>query len=114
YDCHRFETYVKSQDIDIWHIIIYGDYNPTVKNMETGKEEIIPYEKLKDDNKKMLSKIDEEYAMAVRDFKKFFRRIGKFVRQPDKKTFLRAKEEKKRKNIDLKLSSWIISISCDW
>ncbi|GKE65559.1 hypothetical protein Tco_1519720 [Tanacetum coccineum] len=25
---------------------------------------------------------DEEYAMAVRDFKKFFRRRGKFVRQP--------------------------------
>nr|GEY54077.1 UBN2 domain-containing protein [Tanacetum cinerariifolium] len=25
---------------------------------------------------------DEEYAMAVRDFKKFFRRRGRFVRQP--------------------------------
>ncbi|GJT16592.1 hypothetical protein Tco_0875298 [Tanacetum coccineum] len=32
---------------------------------------------------------DEEYVMAVRDFKKFFRRRGKFVRQPhdDKKNF---------------------------
>ncbi|GKG56420.1 hypothetical protein Tco_0579744, partial [Tanacetum coccineum] len=32
---------------------------------------------------------DEEYAMAVRDFKKFFKRRGRFVRQPrnDKKTF---------------------------
>ncbi|GJZ64334.1 zf-CCHC domain-containing protein [Tanacetum coccineum] len=42
---------------------------------------------------------DEEYAMAVRDFKKFFRRRGKFVRQPhnDKKAFRRAKEEKKGK-----------------
>ncbi|GKF65013.1 hypothetical protein Tco_0188461, partial [Tanacetum coccineum] len=31
---------------------------------------------------------DEEYAMAVRDFKKFFKRRGRFVRQPwnDKKT----------------------------
>nr|GFB28684.1 transposase, Ptta/En/Spm, transposase, Tnp1/En/Spm-like protein [Tanacetum cinerariifolium]GFB34152.1 transposase, Ptta/En/Spm, transposase, Tnp1/En/Spm-like protein [Tanacetum cinerariifolium] len=30
---------------------------------------------------------DEEYAMAVRDFKKFFKRRGRFVRQPqnDKK-----------------------------
>ncbi|GJR42960.1 hypothetical protein Tco_1311063 [Tanacetum coccineum] len=39
---------------------------------------------------------DEEYAMAVRDFKKFFRRRGKFIRQPhdDKKTFRKAKEEK--------------------
>ncbi|GJS36604.1 zf-CCHC domain-containing protein [Tanacetum coccineum] len=42
---------------------------------------------------------DEEYAMAVRDFKKFFRRRGKFVRQPhdDKKTLRRAKDEKKGK-----------------
>ncbi|GKC69456.1 hypothetical protein Tco_1115339 [Tanacetum coccineum] len=32
---------------------------------------------------------DEEYAMAVRDFKKFFKRRGRFVRQPrnDKKIF---------------------------
>nr|GEX43363.1 UBN2 domain-containing protein [Tanacetum cinerariifolium] len=32
---------------------------------------------------------DEEYVMAVRDFKKFFKRRGRFVRQPrnDKKTF---------------------------
>ncbi|GJZ32507.1 hypothetical protein Tco_0577943 [Tanacetum coccineum] len=32
---------------------------------------------------------DEEYAMVVRDFKKFFRRRGKFIRQPhdDKKNF---------------------------
>ncbi|GKE75048.1 hypothetical protein Tco_1537089, partial [Tanacetum coccineum] len=32
---------------------------------------------------------DEEYAMVVRDFKKFFKRRGRFVRQPrnEKKTF---------------------------
>ncbi|GKD58233.1 zf-CCHC domain-containing protein, partial [Tanacetum coccineum] len=43
---------------------------------------------------------DEEYAMAVRDFKKFFRRRGKFVRQPhdDKKNFLKVKEDKKEKD----------------
>ncbi|GKE23260.1 hypothetical protein Tco_1434772 [Tanacetum coccineum] len=35
---------------------------------------------------------DEEYAMAVRDFKKFFKRRGTFVRQPrnDKRTFQRS------------------------
>ncbi|GKA49879.1 zf-CCHC domain-containing protein [Tanacetum coccineum] len=43
---------------------------------------------------------DEEYAMAVRDFKKFFRRRGKFVRQPhdDKKNFRKVKEDKKEKD----------------
>ncbi|GKE01043.1 retrovirus-related pol polyprotein from transposon TNT 1-94, partial [Tanacetum coccineum] len=38
-----------------------------------------------------------EYAMAVRDFKKLFRRRGKFVRQPydDKKNIQKIKEEKR-------------------
>nr|GEW85861.1 ribonuclease H-like domain-containing protein [Tanacetum cinerariifolium] len=39
------ETYVKSKDIDLWHIIVYGDYKPTIRNKDTGKEEFIPYEK---------------------------------------------------------------------
>ncbi|GKD86277.1 zf-CCHC domain-containing protein, partial [Tanacetum coccineum] len=40
---------------------------------------------------------DKEYAMAVRDFKKFFRRRDKFVRQPydDKKNLCKVKEDKK-------------------
>nr|GEV24469.1 zf-CCHC domain-containing protein/DUF4219 domain-containing protein/UBN2 domain-containing protein [Tanacetum cinerariifolium] len=43
---------------------------------------------------------DEEYAMAVRDFKKFFKRRGRFVRQPwnDKKTFQRSRDNKNGKS----------------
>nr|GEX61370.1 zf-CCHC domain-containing protein/DUF4219 domain-containing protein/UBN2 domain-containing protein [Tanacetum cinerariifolium] len=42
---------------------------------------------------------DEEYAMAVRDFKKFFKRRGRFVRQPlnNKKTFQRSHDDKNGK-----------------
>ncbi|GJW99787.1 zf-CCHC domain-containing protein [Tanacetum coccineum] len=42
---------------------------------------------------------DEEYAMAVRDFKKFFKRRGRFVRQPrnDKKMFQGSRDEKNGK-----------------
>ncbi|GJU89001.1 zf-CCHC domain-containing protein [Tanacetum coccineum] len=42
---------------------------------------------------------DEEYAMEVRNFKEFFRRKGKFVRQPreEKKSF-RQRDEKKGKS----------------
>ncbi|GJZ66567.1 retrovirus-related pol polyprotein from transposon TNT 1-94 [Tanacetum coccineum] len=42
---------------------------------------------------------DEEYAIAVRDFKKFFKRRGRFVRQPrnDKKTFQRSLDDKNGK-----------------
>ncbi|GKA81559.1 retrovirus-related pol polyprotein from transposon TNT 1-94 [Tanacetum coccineum] len=42
---------------------------------------------------------DEEYAMAVRDFKKFFKRRGRFLRQPrnDKKTFQKSRYDKNGK-----------------
>nr|GEW01330.1 zf-CCHC domain-containing protein/DUF4219 domain-containing protein/UBN2 domain-containing protein [Tanacetum cinerariifolium] len=43
---------------------------------------------------------DEEYAMTVRDFKKFFKRRGRFVRQPrnDKNTFQGRRDEKNGKS----------------
>ncbi|GJY93408.1 retrovirus-related pol polyprotein from transposon TNT 1-94 [Tanacetum coccineum] len=43
---------------------------------------------------------DEEYAVAVRDFKKFFKRRGRFMRQPqnDKKTFQRSQDDKNGKS----------------
>ncbi|GJT64317.1 retrovirus-related pol polyprotein from transposon TNT 1-94 [Tanacetum coccineum] len=43
---------------------------------------------------------DEEYTMAVRDFKKFFKRRGRFVRQPrnDKKTSQRSRDDKNGKS----------------
>ncbi|GJV44205.1 alpha/beta hydrolases superfamily protein [Tanacetum coccineum] len=42
---------------------------------------------------------DEEYSMAVRDFKKFFKRRGRFVRQPqnNKKAFQRSRDDKNDK-----------------
>nr|GFA93372.1 UBN2 domain-containing protein [Tanacetum cinerariifolium] len=42
---------------------------------------------------------DEEYAMAVEDFKKFFKRRGRFARQPrnDKKAFERSRDDKNGK-----------------
>nr|GEW71982.1 zf-CCHC domain-containing protein/DUF4219 domain-containing protein/UBN2 domain-containing protein [Tanacetum cinerariifolium] len=43
---------------------------------------------------------DEEYAMAVRDFKKIFKRRGRFVRQPhdERKSSQRNKDDKNGKN----------------
>ncbi|GJU91740.1 zf-CCHC domain-containing protein [Tanacetum coccineum] len=43
---------------------------------------------------------DEEYAMAVRDFKKFFKRQGRFVRQPhdERKSSQRNKDDKNDKS----------------
>nr|GEU73668.1 retrovirus-related Pol polyprotein from transposon TNT 1-94 [Tanacetum cinerariifolium] len=204
-----FETYVKSKDLDLWHVIIEGDFPPSQNNPETKQDEVVPFEKQNDDLKKRLAKImklkmviyytlvkkirknchvrydkrnlenlvnhpsrfntiitslktldegyfsknyvkkflralhpkwrakvttikeskdltslsldklirnlkvheliiekdseivkDEEYAMAVRDFKKFFKRRGRFMRQPqnDEKTFQRNQDDKNGKN----------------
>ncbi|GJX25591.1 hypothetical protein Tco_0231887, partial [Tanacetum coccineum] len=190
YRKNHFETYVKSKDIDLWHIIVHGNkptikkqeftisddetidcafarfntiitslkaldesfssrnyvrkflralptkWHPKVTTIEESKDlSTLPLEELignlkfyevvleKDSKiskskkekyislalkaRKVLSEEeasssnseDEEYAMAVRDFKMFFKRRGKFVRQPHdgKKNFWKIKEDKKEK-----------------
>ncbi|GJW11919.1 zf-CCHC domain-containing protein [Tanacetum coccineum] len=51
-----FETYVKSKDLDLWHVITDGDFQPIVQNLETKLDEVIPFEKQIDDLKKRLAK----------------------------------------------------------
>ncbi|GJV28611.1 retrovirus-related pol polyprotein from transposon TNT 1-94 [Tanacetum coccineum] len=162
---NRFETYVKSKDLDLLHVITNGDFQPTQQNPKTKLDEVIPFEKQSDDFKKKLVKNneakmviynallrkeyerifmcnttkeiwktllithqvkdkgekkslalkakkessdeecstsgseDEEYAIAVRDFKNLFKRRGRFVRQPqnDKKMFQRSRDDKNGK-----------------
>ncbi|GJZ56925.1 hypothetical protein Tco_0612419 [Tanacetum coccineum] len=147
---NRFETYVKSKDIDLWHIIVYSDYKPAIRNKDTAlptkwrpkvtaieesknlstqpldelignlkvykvvlkknseaskikkekyKSLALKERKVSSDEEESCSGCDEEYAMAVRDFKKFFRRRGKFVCQPynNKKNIRKVKDEKKGK-----------------
>ncbi|GKF59976.1 hypothetical protein Tco_0176762, partial [Tanacetum coccineum] len=55
---NRFETYLKSKDIKVWYIIANGNYKPTIKDKD-GKDVVTPYEKLDENQKKMLSKNDE-------------------------------------------------------
>ncbi|GJW53153.1 retrovirus-related pol polyprotein from transposon TNT 1-94 [Tanacetum coccineum] len=56
---NRFETYVKSKDLDLWHIITYGDFSTVQNNPETKKDEIVPFDKQSDDLKKKLAKNNE-------------------------------------------------------
>ncbi|GJR63908.1 hypothetical protein Tco_0009973 [Tanacetum coccineum] len=56
---NRFETYVKSKDLDLWHVIIYGDFPLIQNNHETKKDEIVPFDKQSDDLKKRLAKYNE-------------------------------------------------------
>ncbi|GKE20010.1 hypothetical protein Tco_1431522 [Tanacetum coccineum] len=54
-----FETYVKSKDLDLWHVITNGDFQPIIQNPETKLDEAIPFEKQTDDLKKRLAKNNE-------------------------------------------------------
>nr|GEV48821.1 alpha/beta hydrolases superfamily protein [Tanacetum cinerariifolium]GEW72104.1 alpha/beta hydrolases superfamily protein [Tanacetum cinerariifolium] len=176
---NRFKTYVKSKDLDLWHVITDGDWTPIQNNLKTKKDEIVPFHKQNNDLKKKLAKNnepkmgitfkmarakfmaieesnnlttlsldelienlkvyeevikkdfktikskreqsrsialkarkessdddsstsdseDKEYAMAVRDFKKFFKRRGRLVRQPrkERKSLQRSKDDKNGK-----------------
>ncbi|GJX63613.1 DUF4219 domain-containing protein [Tanacetum coccineum] len=56
---NRFETYVKSKDLDLWHVITNGDFQPIIQNPKTKLDEVIPFEKQTDDLKKRLAKNNE-------------------------------------------------------
>ncbi|GKA18621.1 hypothetical protein Tco_0698536 [Tanacetum coccineum] len=53
---NRFKTYVKSKDLDLWHVITYGDFPPIQNNPETKKDEIVSFDKQSDALKKKLAK----------------------------------------------------------
>ncbi|GJU88683.1 hypothetical protein Tco_1301106 [Tanacetum coccineum] len=74
---NRFETYVKSKDLDLWHISTNGDFQPIEQNSETKRDEVILFEKQSDDLKKRLAKNDEAKmviynALPRKEFKRIF------------------------------------------
>ncbi|GJT11706.1 hypothetical protein Tco_0858748 [Tanacetum coccineum] len=52
----RFETYVKSKDIDLWQVIQNGNFYYEVEDSKTKLMKEMPYELLEDDQKKKLGK----------------------------------------------------------
>ncbi|GJR53823.1 hypothetical protein Tco_1404344 [Tanacetum coccineum] len=64
---NRFETYVKSKDLDSWHVITDGDFPPIQNNPETKKDEIVPFHKQNDDLKKKLAKNNEAKSLKALD-----------------------------------------------
>ncbi|GKD39587.1 zf-CCHC domain-containing protein [Tanacetum coccineum] len=61
---NRFETYVKSKDLDLWHVITNGDFQPIKNNLETKLNEVILFEKQSDELKKRLAKNNERIFMC--------------------------------------------------
>ncbi|GJZ69730.1 hypothetical protein Tco_0633280 [Tanacetum coccineum] len=50
---------MKAKDLDLWHIILNGDFPPFAKNEVTQILEVVPFEEQSDDLKKKLSKNNE-------------------------------------------------------
>ncbi|GJV04329.1 zf-CCHC domain-containing protein [Tanacetum coccineum] len=56
---NRFETFVKSKDLDLWHVITDGDFQPILRNPKTKLDEVIPFDKQTDDLERRLAKNNE-------------------------------------------------------
>nr|GEV92784.1 hypothetical protein [Tanacetum cinerariifolium] len=53
---NRFETYMNTKDLDLWHIILNGDFSPVDRKKETQILEVLALEEQSDDLKKKLPK----------------------------------------------------------
>ncbi|GKC08671.1 UBN2 domain-containing protein, partial [Tanacetum coccineum] len=85
-------------NLKVYEVVLENDPEISKVKKEKYKSLALKARKVLSDEEISCSESDdEEYAMAVRDFKKFFKRRGKFVRQPhdDKKNFRKIKEDKK-------------------
>nr|GEV09452.1 copia protein [Tanacetum cinerariifolium] len=84
------------RNLKVYEMIIKKD-SELVKGKIERKSLALKAKKESSDKECLTSRSeDEEYAMAVRDFKKLFKRRGRFVRQlrNNKKTFQRSRDDK--------------------
>ncbi|GJZ34011.1 hypothetical protein Tco_0579447, partial [Tanacetum coccineum] len=98
-------------NLKVYEEVLEKDLEPFKVKKEKYKSLALKARKVSSDEEESCSGSDEEYAMSVRDFKKFFRGRGKFVRQPhdDKKSFWKRKKEIRERRIE-DASSVVIQI----
>ncbi|GJX03998.1 retrovirus-related pol polyprotein from transposon TNT 1-94 [Tanacetum coccineum] len=77
----RFETYVNTKDLDLWHVITEGDFSPIRNNSETKQDEVVPFEKQNDDLKKKLAKNNEDKMVIYNAFQVKDNKIDLLVQQ---------------------------------
>ncbi|GKF86294.1 hypothetical protein Tco_0254121, partial [Tanacetum coccineum] len=87
------------RNLKVYEVVLAKDSEASQIKKEKYKSLALKARKVSSDEEDSCSGSDEEYATAVRDFKEFYKRRGKFVRQPydDKKNIRKIKEEKKGK-----------------
>nr|GEZ84664.1 zf-CCHC domain-containing protein/UBN2 domain-containing protein [Tanacetum cinerariifolium] len=89
------------ENLKVYEVIIKKDFEMVKSKREQNRSLALKAKKESSDEDSSTSDSeDEEYAMAVRDFKKFFERRERFVRQPhdERKSFLRNKDDKNGKS----------------
>nr|GEV91717.1 UBN2 domain-containing protein [Tanacetum cinerariifolium] len=93
-------------NLKVYEVVLKKDSKASKVKKEKFKSLALKASKVSSDEDESFLESDEVYAMAVKYFKKLFRRRGKFVRQPhnDKKNFQKVKEEKKESRIEDALS----------
>nr|GEV34811.1 uncharacterized mitochondrial protein AtMg00810-like [Tanacetum cinerariifolium] len=87
-------------NLKVYEVIIKKDSEMVKGKREQNRSLVLKAKKESSDKDSLTSDSkDEKYAMAVRDFKKFFKRRGRFVRQPhdERKSSQRSKNDKNGK-----------------
>ncbi|GJW51695.1 hypothetical protein Tco_0093046 [Tanacetum coccineum] len=80
----------------VYEEVIKKDFETVKGKKEQSRSFALKVKKeVSDEDSSSSDSEDEEYAMAVKEFKKFFNRQGRFVRQPrgDRKTFQRSRND---------------------
>ncbi|GJV25390.1 zf-CCHC domain-containing protein [Tanacetum coccineum] len=88
-------------NLKVYEVIIKKDSEMVKVKREQSRSLALKAKKESSDEESLTSNSeDEEYTMAVRDFKKFFKRRGRFVRQArdERKSFQRRKDDKNGKS----------------
>ncbi|GJT23815.1 zf-CCHC domain-containing protein, partial [Tanacetum coccineum] len=88
-------------NLKVYEVIIKKDFELVKGKREQNRSLALKVKKESSDEDSSTSDSeDEEYAMAVREFKKFFKRRGRFVRQPrdERKSLQRSRDDKNGKS----------------
>ncbi|GJS42884.1 reverse transcriptase domain-containing protein [Tanacetum coccineum] len=82
------------RNLKVYKEVIKKDFKTVKVKKEQSRSLALKVKKeVSDEDSSSSDSEDEEYAMAVKEFKKFFKRRGRFVRQPrgDRKSFQRSR-----------------------
>nr|GEU56184.1 UBN2 domain-containing protein [Tanacetum cinerariifolium] len=104
------------ENLKVYEVIIMKDSEMVKEKREKSRSLVLKAKTESSDEDSLTSDSeDEEYVMAVRDFKKFFKRRRRFVRQPrdERNSFQRSKDDQNRKTRENALDVEIQIISSD-